>query len=257
MRMDNKTLKYAVGIAIIASIILCVKLLYGGPQESPLSEEETTAKDNQHYTAKEVTENLILYYPDYTNIDLVCGTMPSINDKRVIFCAEAAFTGELLKEFKHSNILGDHVSGGVRYKGSGCKRNTGAFIYYDQHWQFLYKDYSKELDVAAQNGGMGFGQEMMIHNGTRVQTIRKDSNKNEFRALCELNGRLCIIDSKGVSKFGDFIQNLLDIGVTEALYLDMGPGWNYSWYRDSAGKVHEIHKKRIIYTTNWITFYNE
>ena len=104
---------------------------------------------------------------------------------------------------------------------------------------------------------MGFGQEMMIHNGTRVQTIRKDSNKNEFRALCELNGRLCIIDSKGVSRFGDFIQNLLGIGVTEALYLDMGPGWNYSWYRDSAGKVHEIHKKRIIYTTNWITFYNE
>ena len=52
MRMDNKTLKYAVGIAIIASIILCVKLLYGRPQESPLSEEETTAQDNQHYTAK-------------------------------------------------------------------------------------------------------------------------------------------------------------------------------------------------------------
>lgn len=257
MRKKSKALKLLVAIAVITSIILCIKLLYGGTQESPLSEGETSAESLQHYTTKEATDSLIIYYPDYTSIDLVCGTMPSIKDKRVIFCAEAAFTGELLKEFKHLNILGDHVSGGVRYKGSGCKRNTGAFIYYDQHWQFLYKDYSKKLDVAAQNGGMGFGQEMLIHNGTRVQTIRKDSNKNEFRALCELNGRLCIIDSKGVSQFGDFIQNLLGIGVTEALYLDMGRGWNYSWYRDSTGTAHEIHKQRIIYATNWITFYNE
>lgn len=257
MGMKKKTLTFIVGISIIALIILCAKLSFRGQQENLLNEVETTAEYKQHYTKKEEKDKLILYYPDYTNIDLVCGTMPSVKDTRVIFCAEAAFTGELLKEFKHSNILGDHVSGGVRYKGSGCKRNTGAFIYYDQHWKFLYKDYSKELDVAAQNGGMGFGQEMMIHNGTRVQTIRKDSNKNEFRALCELNGQLCIIDSKGVSRFGDFIQNLLDIGVTEALYLDMGPGWNYSWYRDSTGTAHEIHKKRIIYTTNWITFYNE
>lgn len=159
MRKNSKIPKLIVGIAIIVSILLCVKLLYSDPQESLLSEGETTAQDYQHYTAKVVTDNLILYYPDYTSIDLVCGTMPSIKDKRVIFCAEAAFTGELLKEFKHSNILGDHVSGGVRYKGSGCKRNTGAFIYYDQHWQFLHKDYSKKLDVAARNGGMGFGQE--------------------------------------------------------------------------------------------------
>ena len=98
-KQNNRTLvlKYIAGIAIVASVILCVKLLYGTPQENPISEEEITAKDNQHYTAKEVTDYLILYYPDYTNIDLVCGTMPSIKDKRVIFCAEAAFTGELLK----------------------------------------------------------------------------------------------------------------------------------------------------------------
>ena len=134
----NLVSKFLAGISIIASIILCVKLLYGGTQESPLSEGEMSAESLQHYTTKEAKDNLIIYYPDYTSIDLVCGTMPSVKDKRVIFCAEAAFTGELLKEFKHSNILGDHVSGGVRYKGSGCKRNTGAFIYYDQHWQFLH-----------------------------------------------------------------------------------------------------------------------
>ena len=215
----------------------------------------TEVEECSNYTKCKEKGNLIIYTPDYSSIDLVCGTMPSQSDKTVIFCAEAAFTGEFLKEFKHSNILGDHVSGGKRYKGTGCKRNTGAFVYYGGKWKFLYKNYSKDLDVAAQNGGMGFGQELMIHEGKRVLTIRKDANKNEFRALCELSGKLCVIDSKGVSSFGDFIQALLNEGVTEAIYLDMGPGWNYSWYRDDSGVPHEIHNHRIIYTTNWITFY--
>lgn len=70
----------------------------------------------RHYTTREEKGNLIIYTPNYTSIALVCGTMPNKTDNKVIFCAEAAFTGELLKKFKHSNILGDHVSGGIRYK---------------------------------------------------------------------------------------------------------------------------------------------
>ena len=240
-----------------ARVKVFVDIITGKEPMSIKRTEGTEAAKCSNYTKCEEKVKLIIYTPDYSSIDLVCGTMPSQSNKNVIFCAEAAFTGELLKEFKHSNILGDHVSGGMRYKGTGCKRNTGAFVYYGGKWKFLYKDYSKDLDVAAQNGGMGFGQEMMIHEGKRVQTIRKDANRNEFRALCELNGMLCVIDSKGVSAFGDFIQALLDEGVTEAIYLDMGPGWNYSWYRDYDGVSHEIHKHRIVYTTNWITFYSK
>lgn len=238
-----------------ARVKVFVDIITGKEPMSMKRTEGTEAAKCSNYTKCEEKGKLIIYTPDYSSIDLVCGTMPSQSDKNVIFCAEAAFTGELKKEFKHSNILGDHVSGGKRYKGTGCKRNTGAFVYYGGKWKFLYKNYSKDLNIAAQNGGMGFGQEMMIHEGKRVQTIRKDANKNEFRALCELIGKLCIIDSKGVSSFGDFIQALLNEGVTEAIYLDMGPGWNYSWFRDDSGVPHEIHNHRIIYTTNWITFY--
>lgn len=237
-----------------ARVKVFVDIFTGKEPRSMEGTDTEPVSDVAKNTTREEKGNLIIYTPNYTSIDLVCGTMPSKTDKRVIFCAEAAFTGELLKEFKHSNILGDHVSGGIRYKDTGCKRNTGAFVYYSSKWKFLYKDYSKELDTAARNGGMGFGQEMMIHKGKRVQTIRKYSNKNEFRALCELNGKLCVIDSKGISTFGDFIQALLNEGVREAIYLDMGPGWNYSWWRNQKGNVREIHTHRTIYTTNWITF---
>lgn len=217
--------------------------------------EVAEAVESSNYTHREEKDSLLIYTPHYSRMDLVCGTMPALTDTNVIFCAEAAYTAQLLNEFKHSNILGDHVSSGKRYKGSPGKWNTGAFVYYNGQWKFLYQVYGKELDAAARNGGMGFGQECMIHEGKLVPVNRKCSNRNEFRALCELEGKLCVIDSKGVTAYGDFMQALLDAGVTEAIYLDMGPGWNYSWYRDHNGVAQKIHDKKIQYTTNWITFY--
>jgi hypothetical protein len=51
------------------------------------------------------------------------------------------------------------------------------------------------------------------------------------------------------------VEELLKAGVVEALYLDMGTGWNYSWYRNEYGDAVEIHEKWTPYATNWITFY--
>ena len=50
------------------------------------------------------------------------------------------------------------------------------------------------------------------------------------------------------------------IKVTHALYLDMGRGWNYAWYREKGGKVKEVFPESKLapsykYRTNWITFY--
>ena len=60
----------------------------------------------------EITKNLIIYYPQYSNVDLACGQMPQKTDYDVLFCCKAEFTGDLLEEFKHSNIAGHHVSDG-------------------------------------------------------------------------------------------------------------------------------------------------
>ena len=102
----------------------------------------------------ETTDDLTIYYPQYSNIDLACGQMPEKTDTSVIFCCEAAFTGELLKEFKHSNITGHHVSGGKFYRGYKCRPNTGCFVFYQNKWKFLLHNYAEELRIAAENGGM-------------------------------------------------------------------------------------------------------
>lgn len=200
------------------------------------------------------TLNLKFIYPNFSRIDLLCGEEPKKSDSSVILFAEAAYTGKCLKNFNHKNIAGDHVSKGVRYKGYPCKRNTGAFIFYKGKWHFRYKSYSKELDAAAQNGGAAFAQELLIYSGHIVQSARPDNIVNQYRALCEHNHMLCIVKSKDKLTLGEFKENLLQLGVTNAIYLDMGSGWNYAWYRKGE-KIIELHPKTHNFCTNWITFY--
>lgn len=223
------------------------------------SGKETTAdniveEDVKSYIERVDTLGLIVLYPQYSRVDLVCGTMPSKSDSTVLLVAEAAYTGECLKEFKHTNIAGDHVSQGKRFKGFRCKRNTGAFVFYNGAGKFCQEPYSAELDAAASHGGAGFGQELIMHRGKSLVTARKDANRNQFRALCCHAGRLCIIESDKVVTFGDFRKALVSYGVSDAIYLDMGRGWNHAWYRDG-GEVIELHPKTHNYCTNWITFY--
>lgn len=241
-------IKQVVLILSVAILLICCGR--SGTVQSPAESSSSVSSRPCDSVNVVLLERLTVYTLQYSRVELVCGQIPSKKDSSVIFCAEAAFTGELLEEFRHANIAGDHVSGGERFRGYRCKRNTGAFAFYDGRGHFAYKTYDALLEEAASHGGMAFGQEMIIHDGKAVPKIRKDSNVNEFRALCDYLGHLCIIDSRGRVKYGDFVSELLTLGVTEALYLDMGPGWNYSWWRDGNGQTHEIHGKRIKYTTN-------
>ncbi len=249
-RIKNNIREYFARVKMFTDVLPGSKPKFGVVQATiegqPAAGEYVTVVD---------TCGLRVYYPHYSTIDLVCGTMPQKSDKDVILFAEAAFTGELLNDFKHSNIAGDHVSAGKRERGFRCKRNTGAFVYYDGKPRFVYPNFSGELDRAAAHGGCGFSQEMMIHRGKEVAHTRKSDNSNEFRALCEIGGRLAVVDTKGAMAFGKFISRLLSIGATEAIYLDMGTGWNYSWYRDATGAAVETHHVKTKYATNWITFY--
>ena len=202
------------------------------------------------------TASVMAYYPNWEHIGLAFGTMPSQADGSVIFVAEAAFTHALLYDFAHSNIDGDHVADGIRYTGADCRDNSGAFVAWGDHWEFVSGDYSAALDSAVAHGGMGFGQALIIYDGVKIEPLWRTGD-HEYRALCERNGRLCIVDSRGRVSYGQFVNSLVDYGVTHALYLDMGSGWNHSWWRDGTGIVHEIHPRipKSHFCTNWITFY--
>ena len=242
--MKNKGILLIAGLCCLCTCCASENL----SQEVPLKETSLPVE-------REDTLGMIILYPKYSRVDLVCGTMPTKQDSSVILTVAGAYTGELIEVFKHQNIAGDHVSSGKRYKGYRCKRNTGAFVFYNGKWDFLYKSYSYALDEAAKYGGAGFAQELIIHDGVMKPTVRPDANRNVFRALCSIGERLCVVQSQKIMKFGDFKASLKKLGVTNAIYLDMGTGWNYGWYRGENGLVHELFKNRTRYSTNWVTFY--
>ena len=209
------------------------------------------------FVNRKASGDLVIFTPSYNTMDLVCGKRPNKDaDTSVVYCAAAAFTGKCLNSFMHRNVAGHHVSGGVCYRGYAVKTNTGAFVWYQGKWKFLYDSYADELKNAEKQGGMGFGQNMIIYNEQVMPRFRKDKPLNIYRALCELDGKLCIVESKQALAYSEFVEKLANLKVKYALYLDMGSGWNYSWYRDSEGTVHEIHpiKPWSKYQTNWIVF---
>ena len=204
------------------------------------------------------TEHLTFYYPNFKSIDLSLGNMPDKSDPKVDFCCEAAFTGQRLATFRHSNVADNHVSGGKLYQGYNCRANTGAFIWYQGKWEFMEK---KRFLTDKPTCQMAFCQyQLILHGKQTPMWERMRKNRTRYRALCEKDGRLCLVESRKVITLEFFIKCLMESNISNALYLDMGAGWNYAWYRDDKGNTHEIFPESknaadFQYRTNWITFY--
>lgn len=206
-------------------------------------------------------DSLTVYYPDFSRIDLVTEKMPSKDRKEVIFVCAGSFTGEKLDEFRHGNIAGHHVSSGTFHQGYRCGPNNGVFTWSTKSgWRFYnysHKNSEPPLRKAAKEGGMGFCQSLLFHDGKRFKGCIKPERSNRYRALCEIGGKLCIVDCALSLPFGHFMDGLEKLGVRNAVYCDMGTGWNYSWYRKADGSVKEIFSTPGQYTTNWVTFYRD
>ena len=71
-------------------------------------------------------------------------------------------------------------------------------------------------------------------------------------------GRQERVDAAESMPFGQFIQLLQQAGAYDAIYMDMGPGWNYSWYREYADSAATfIHSWAIGSATNWLVFHQK
>ena len=207
-------------------------------------------------TTIDTLNNLLVFHPVYKHIDLVCGTMPLVDDSSIIYCAEAAFTGKLLKDFSHSNIMGPHISGGVLYDGYPYDGNYGLFAATDSIWQFSALPNDSMLHAVEQQSGMAFVQYWVIRNGSIYQPmLQKPSKKHIYRVIADMDGELVLIESKDSVAYSEFLTCLDSLNLQNALYMDMGQGWNYSFCRDANDSLIILHPHTHNYTTNWITFY--
>lgn len=195
--------------------------------------------------------------PETSYITMADSVIPSENDLTIALCVEAAFTGELLKEFKSSNVAGDYVIDGIFHKGYKCKANTG-FLYADKSiFTISSSEYCTDWIIKAQeNNGCLFQQILLVKNGRNVykgNPIKPDT-PNFYRSACIMNdGNFAVIQSQSPLSLKNFIESLIAMGVSDALYLDMGKGWNYGWYRETSdSKATNFFDYRTPYQTNWL-----
>lgn len=195
--------------------------------------------------------------PETACIKFVDSVMPDIKDPTIALCVEAAFTGELLDKFKSTNIAGDYMIAGQLRKGYRCKANTGFLAVSDSN-QFIAssKSLTSWLNQSHSENTYMFQQMLLVHNGKTVYTGKpiKLSSKNIYRAACVLSdGTFAVIQSLRELLLQQFITSIIEIGTCDALYLDMGAGWNYGWYRETkTSKPVKLFHHWTPYQTNWL-----
>lgn len=193
-----------------------------------------------------LARDLRVIYPQYTKVELRCqNTVPS--GQEVSLSCAAGFTEGYSPRFSHDRISNSHTSAGKFYK-TKTHPKMGTFTWYNGQHHFSF-DGEVALRKAAKNKGMGFQQFMIFYNGAKYK-FRAPKSKEYWRTLCEIKGKLCIVESDEKETFDDYLKKLRKLHPTQAMYLDTGYGWNHYYYN---GKhVHNV--TYFPFTTNYITF---
>ena len=198
------------------------------------------------------TDDLYIYYANYDKLSFVTGKRPSRDDLDSLMCVAAAFQSTYQLGFSHDNIVGWHTSGGKLERGKP-QEGLGAITCVDGTARIWDTEEAEEaVKYASEHGGTGFQQFIVLYDGQRGS-----HRTNEFRCyrvLAVINGKACIIDSRTQMHYDEFIHALRNLGVQDALYCDMGSGWNYSWYRSAEGKPVDIIGIPWPFSHNWLVF---
>ncbi len=179
--------------------------------------------------------------------------MPSKDDQSIVLSVTAAFQAHHQISFNHDNIVGVHASNGEFWNGRSAE-GVGAFTCVNGESRIWGVDEAKEaVKKAAEQGGSGFEQFLILHNGKRDNHNEIDEFRC-YRALALVNDRVCIVDSRTQVHYDEFVQALEDAGIQDAIYCDMGSGWNHSWYRDQNDKTIDIIGKPWLFSHSWLVF---
>ena len=198
------------------------------------------------------TGDLYLLFPQYKEIRFVYDECPSMKDENLTMFATSAFFHTYELKSHHENVVGAHTYDGVYYAGA-AEKNLSAFTFYDGEARFTLDNPDEAIRTAAEHGGDGFEQFMAIWNGEKTRDIL--SKRRCWRIMAELNGRICIIESRIIMEYPEFINDVLKLGVKTAIYLDMGAHSSYSKYRNNDGKVINLFGKRGEFAHTWVAFY--
>lgn len=174
---------------------------------------------------------LRIYTPQNATMSLTLG-LPDETDSVIIFAAMAA---DIRKD--NMEIVGDFVLSGKRLARGVAKKGYAAII--DHKIAIGIGEATPLLQQAIDQNGAFFRQYPLVHNGTLMDNRPK--NKSIRRALAIRNEQVIMVESKNRESFHDFSQALIDIDISDAIYLVGGDA--YGWYYDQEHVRHPFGKK--------------
>jgi hypothetical protein len=163
---------------------------------------------------------LRIYIPHNADMFLFVGEMDK-SDTTIVFAAQAAD----IRRDNHE-IVGAFVLRGEPLAWGLSKKGYCAII--DGRITIGVADNSPLFEEATEKGGYFFRQYPLVDNGVLCENEPK--NKSIRRALCDRNGEIMMVDCSSPESFHDFAQALVDLGVTNAIYL-VG-STSYGWAID-------------------------
>ena len=172
--------------------------------------------------------HLQIYTPYNATPELHVGQL-SAKDPDIILATMAA---DLRRD--NGKIVGAFVLAGEPLSWGLSKKGYCAII--DGRVTLGVAENSPLFEQATEQGGYFFRQYPSVANGVMVEN--KPENASFRRALCNLNGKLCIIGCTDRVLMNDFSQALAHLGVSDAILLVGGTA--DGWYRDAEGNMSPI-----------------
>lgn len=171
---------------------------------------------------------LLVYTPHHATMSLMVG-MPDQSDSTLLLAVMAA---DIRKD--NMEIVGDFILSGQRLARGIAKKGYAAII--NDQVTIGLGESTPLLQEAIEQNGSFFRQYPLVHNGELIEN--KPKNKSIRRALAVRNERVIVVASINRESFHDFSQALIDIGISDAIYLVGGDA--YGWYYDHAHVRHEF-----------------
>jgi hypothetical protein len=237
-RLSGKALR----LVLLFLIPLAFSFNYG-TDNVELSVESKKAKSGNTYTIFLKKELKMLYTLK----------RPNKNDKSILLCIPAAFT-----DLANLNVDGLSIENGtvtnrkVNYTLGGAIKiiNGDCEIFPTNKGKLLNDSLIKQL--TSRKASL-FQQIQLIERSSGAKF--KDKKEFQRRAIVKLKGnKTAVIESFEHITLEAFTRDLLELGVTDALYTDMG-SWDEGWYR-KGNEIKTIGRLRTQTgkQSNWVIF---
>ncbi|MBP3253071.1 MAG: hypothetical protein J6M30_01005 [Bacteroidales bacterium] len=195
--------------------------------------------------------SLIVYRPVNCSLVLSAKRADS-SDCNVVFAAPAAFTAKNYTDIVGGFVGIDTVIKNPTEQETGLCTLDGSDVYIGG-----IEDTSVYFPLALNSGTMCYFQQMLlIHSSEKVPCTIFGKQKPTFRrALAAKYGKVCVIESLGRMDIDSFTEAMLILGITDAIYMDMGT-WSEGFFVDINNQKTIIGqlKQNTRFQTNWLWF---